>query len=126
MSAQEQSDFIGNYLGPALASAGIKTKIVAYDHNFDNTDYAISVCADKNAQKFVSGAGFHHYGGTESDILAFKTQSFAKEMWITEAGFGTWVGGNLQQFKNPMTLIIRTSRYWSKGLSLIFLILNSP
>ena len=29
MTSQEQSNFIGNYLGPALASAGIKTKIVA-------------------------------------------------------------------------------------------------
>ena len=122
MSAQEQSNFIGNYLGPALASAGIKTKIVAYDHNFDNTGYAISVCADKNAQKFVSGAGFHHYGGTESDILVFKTQSSSKEIWITEAGFGNWegMGNNLEQFEKQMTLMIRTSRYWSKGYLIYF------
>jgi len=115
MSAQEQSNFIGNYLDPALASAGIKTKIVTYDHNYDNIDYANSVCADKNAQKFVCGAGFHHYYGVESNILAFKTQNSAKEMWITEAGFGLWVGNSMQQFEQQMTRMIRTSRYWSKG-----------
>ena len=69
-------------------------------------------------QKFVSGAGFHHYAGSESDILAFKTQNSAKEMWITEAGFGTWLGNNSQQFEQQMIRMIRTSRYWSKGLRL--------
>ena len=54
----------------------------------------------------------------ESDILAFKTQKSAKEMWITEAGFGTWLGNNSQQFEQQMIRMIRTSRYWSKGLRL--------
>ena len=115
MTAQEQSNFIGNYLGPALASAGIKTKIVCYDHNFDNVDYALSVSGDENAKKFVSGAGFHHYGGFDAQMTTYKTRFSTNEMWITEAGFGTWVGSNLEQFKQQLLRLIRSSRYWSKG-----------
>ena len=39
MSAIQQADFIKNHLGPAFKAAGIKTKIVIWDHNCDNPDY---------------------------------------------------------------------------------------
>jgi glucosylceramidase len=117
MSNQEQADFIGNYLGPALARADLKTKIIAYDHNYDNINYAESVCNDQKANGFVTGAGFHHYvsEGSEANILGFHAYDPTKEMWITEAGFGTWMGNNLNQFQNQMIRLIKTSRYWSKG-----------
>lgn len=117
MSADEQKDFIGNYLGPKFKKAAIKTKIVAYDHNYDNIDYVSSVCADQNANNYISGAGFHHYvpEGTEWNITTFKASFPDKEMWITEAGFGTWMGNDLEQFQKQMVRLIKTTRYWSKG-----------
>ena len=36
MLESEQQDFIKNHLGPAFKKAGIKTKIVLYDHNLDH------------------------------------------------------------------------------------------
>src|SRR5258708_32999023 len=39
MAATEQASFIKNYLGPALGASNIKTKILAYDHNWDATSY---------------------------------------------------------------------------------------
>jgi glucosylceramidase len=33
MFAQESANLIENYIGPAIANAGISTKIWAYDHN---------------------------------------------------------------------------------------------
>lgn len=38
MQPAEQKAFIHDYLGPALRSAGIDTKIVIYDHNWDRAD----------------------------------------------------------------------------------------
>ena len=117
MSFEEQTDFIGNYLGPKLLKAGIKTKIVVYDHNYDNIDYAKNVCADQRANDYLSGAGFHHYTseGAEWNISTFKTSNPTKQIWITEAGFGDWMGDVYSQFQNQMVRLIKTSRFWSKG-----------
>ncbi len=35
MGAEEQAGFIRDYLGPALRKAGLDTRIIAYDHNWD-------------------------------------------------------------------------------------------
>ncbi len=50
MQPQEQADFIGSHLGPALRAAGLKTKIIVYDHNADRPDYPITVLNDKKGQ----------------------------------------------------------------------------
>jgi glucosylceramidase len=39
----EQADFIKNNLGPAFEKAGIKTKIILFDHNGDRHDYPLSM-----------------------------------------------------------------------------------
>jgi len=43
MTAEEQANFIKNSLGPAFKTAGITTKIIAYDHNCDNIQYATTI-----------------------------------------------------------------------------------
>ncbi|WP_158892315.1 glycoside hydrolase family 30 protein [Amycolatopsis anabasis] len=64
MSADAQSAFIGNDLGPALAEAGLgDTRILAYDHNWDGLSYPESVLADGKARKYVDGVAFHCYQG---------------------------------------------------------------
>lgn len=39
MTAAEEINFINNNLGPALANTGFSAKIIAYDHNCDDTIY---------------------------------------------------------------------------------------
>ncbi len=46
MQPAEQAAFIGKHLGPVFRSAGIKTKIIIYDHNADRPDYPITVLND--------------------------------------------------------------------------------
>ena len=57
MTSQEQKIFIRDFLGPKLKAAGLTTKIVAFDHNFDpeGIQYAKDVLSDSDAQKYVSG-----------------------------------------------------------------------
>ena len=43
MSAFEQANFIKNNLGPAFIDKGISTKIIAYDHNFNDINYPLSI-----------------------------------------------------------------------------------
>jgi glucosylceramidase len=77
---QQEATFDNNNLGPAFKAAGITTKIIAYDHNCDVTDYPIYVCTTST---YVDGAAFHLYGGS---ITAMTTVHNAtkKNVYFTE------------------------------------------
>ena len=62
-SAEEERDFLKNYLGPTLTRAGLSDKkIIAWDHNRDLIYQRVStLLADPKAAKFVWGIGFHWY-----------------------------------------------------------------
>jgi glucosylceramidase len=61
MFAQEQNTFIAKDLGPAFEKAGIRTKILLYDHNADVPSYPLSILGDPAANKYVDGTAFHLY-----------------------------------------------------------------
>lgn len=63
-SAEEERDFVRDFLGPELAQAGLgHIKIVIWDHNRDHlVERASVVYSDPAAAKYVWGAGFHWYG----------------------------------------------------------------
>ena len=63
-SAEEERDFVRDYLGPALEQAGLgHVRIVIWDHNRDHmVERASVVFADPLAARFVWGTGFHWYG----------------------------------------------------------------
>ncbi len=63
-SAEEERDFVRDYLGPELAQAGLgHIRIVIWDHNRDHlVQRASTVYSDPEAAKYVWGAGFHWYG----------------------------------------------------------------
>lgn len=115
MSASEQTNFISK-LGLKLKNANLNTKIIAYDHNYDDVAYPSEVTTkDKN---YVAGAGFHHYAADiEENLLNYKSSPdcYDKDIWMTECGFGTWMGDDTSQFQAQMRRLILTSRYWSKG-----------
>ena len=53
MSASEQAGFIKNNLGPALVASRLNTKVLAYDHNWDQPNYPETVLADAAAAQYV-------------------------------------------------------------------------
>ena len=114
MLPEQQARFIGLHLGPAFQAAGIKTKIIVYDHNADRPDYPITVLSDSIANPFIDGSAFHLYGG-QIEALSEVHQAFPdKNIYFTEQ----WVGapGNLAgdipwHVKN---LLIGAARNWAK------------
>jgi len=76
MSWQEQATFVKSALGPKFAAAGITTKIVAYDHNFnydniqDQMSYPVKMYADPEVAKYVDGAAYHAYGGDKHELVS--------------------------------------------------------
>lgn len=78
MTWQEQRDFIKNALGPALKKAGITTKIIVYDHNYDydihkpenydQAQYSVKIYQDAEAARYIDGAAYHAYGGEVEEL----------------------------------------------------------
>jgi glucosylceramidase len=62
-SAEEERDFIKNYLGPTLWKNGLKDKkLIAWDHNRDLMYHrASAILSDSAAAQYVWGIGFHWY-----------------------------------------------------------------
>jgi glucosylceramidase len=116
MSAQQEDEFVKNYLGPALKSAGLKTKIVVYDHNCDRPDYPKAILADTAASKYIDGSAFHLYGGEISALSQVHNSYPDKNVYFTEQ----WTGGpgNFgEDLKwHVKNLIIGATRNWSKNV----------
>lgn len=116
MTANEQTNFIKNDLGPAFDNAGIKTKIIIYDHNCNRPDYPIAVLKDDDARKFIAGAAFHLYAGDISAMSQVHNAYPEKGVYFTEqwtGGPGNFAGDLQWHVKN---LIIGATRNWSKNV----------
>jgi len=62
MTAEEQTVFIREHLGPAFRDAHLRTKIMAFDHNWDMIDFPDKLLSDPKAAEFSAGTATHCYG----------------------------------------------------------------
>jgi len=125
MQADEQASFIKSHLGPKFATAGITTKIINYDHNWDNTNYSINILNDPQARQYTAGSGFHAYAGNVSAMTAVHQAHPDKELHFTEISGGAWATNfedNL--IWNMQNIFIGTANNWSRTALLWNLALN--
>lgn len=114
MLANEQADFIKSHLGPAFEKAGIKTKIIIYDHNADRPDYPISILDDASAKKYIDGSAFHLYGGEISALSKVKEAHPDKNLYFTEQWIGAPANFSEDLKWHIRELIIGAPRNWCK------------
>ena len=90
MSAQTEIKFI-KILAPLIkSSVNYNVKIMIYDHNWDNTDYAKTVLSDSTAYNYVDFTAWHCYGGSVSAQSVIHNAFPDKEQIFTEcSGSGT-------------------------------------
>jgi len=114
MQADEQLDFIKNHLGPKFSAAGLDTKIIVYDHNWDVTNYAISILNDPQASQWIAGSAFHAYAGDVSAMSTVHNTHPEKELYFTEVSGGAWAS-NFQDnlLWNMQNIFIGTAKNWS-------------
>ncbi len=125
VSAADQANFIGNFLGPAITSAGLsQVKIIAYDHNWDHPEYPQAVLGDPKASGFVAGAAFHCYAGEPNSQMTFHNAYPAKDIWFTECSgtVGSGFAGDLKW--NADKLLIGAVRNYARSVSLWNLVLD--
>ena len=114
--AEQEAAFIGQHLGPALRAAGLKTKIICYDHNADRPDYPLAVLGNATANPYVDGSAFHLYAGPIEALSKVHDAFPRKNIYFTEQ----WVGsksdfaGNLGW--HARTLFIGAPRNWAKAV----------
>lgn len=86
-SAEEERDFVRDYLGPVLEREGLgDIKIIVWDHNTDQIyERARTVLDDKECAKYVWGVGFHWYSGDQFENLDKTHKAFPdKKLLFTE------------------------------------------
>ena len=132
MTWEEQRDFIKQAVGPAFRAAGLKTKILLFDHNYDydgiasQRDYPIRILQDAEAAQFVAGSAWHDYGGDVSTLDKVHGAFPDKEIFFTEASIGTWNYKSfdvrlIEDFRN---IFLGTLGRYGKGVTLWNLMLD--
>ena len=119
MFAPEEAAFIGKYLGPAFAKAGIKTEIQVYDHNPDVTSYPVSILADPVASPYVIGTAFHLYGGDAGALTAVHEAYPHKNLYLTEQSITGRPHSDTIAIAGPVSrVLIGATRNWSRNVLL--------
>lgn len=82
-TAEEERDFIKQFLGPTLAKEGLgEKKIIAWDHNRDLMyQRAEAAFNDPEAAKYIWGLGFHWYEDWAGGTQMFDNVRKVKESW---------------------------------------------
>lgn len=131
MSWQEQSNFIKWAIGPAFAAAGLKTKVLVFDHNYSydgdsgQQDYPVHIFEDPEAGRYVQGSAWHNYGGNVSVLDGVHARFPDKEIYFTEASIGTWNYSFEDCLINDFRdVFLGTLGRWGKGVTLWNLMLD--
>ena len=112
----QRAQFVGQYLGPLFANSAIQTRVWDLDHNWDLFQSPIDVLNDATARQYIDGVAWHCYGGDVSAQLTVHNAFPTKDTYFTECSGGEWSpnwGENLKWFVG--TLVIQSTRNWSKG-----------
>jgi len=117
MVAPDQALFVKKNLGPAFEKAGIKAKIIIYDHNADRPDYPISILDDKEARKYIDGSAFHLYGGKIEALTDVHNAHPDKNIYFSEQMVVERPGSSIINIINPVSrLIIGATRNWARNV----------
>ena len=112
-SPTDETTAIQNELS-SLAGAGLTTKILIYDHNWDRPDYPKTVLSNSqiSGSSQIAGIAWHGYGGTPGAMSALHDAYPALGNYETEHSGGTWVS---DQVKADFEEITHVMRNWGKS-----------
>ena len=116
MTAEEQTEFVRDHLGPAFEIDAVNTKIVVFDHNCDHPEYPIAILNDEEARNYIDGSAFHLYLGEIEAMSKVHEAHPDKNVYFTEqwtSGEGKFDGDLRWHTKN---LIVGATRNWSRNV----------
>ena len=115
----QQLVFLRDHLYPAFHKAGLRTKVVLFDHNLDRPDYPLALLTDPVISQFADGSGFHHYGGDMSAMTKVHQARPDKNIYFTEQMITERPGSaTIGIAASVKRMIIDTTRNWSRNVVL--------
>ena len=83
---EAEVQYVGEMLGPAIARAGLRTRIWLLDHNYNLWGRAICELDDEKVSKVTKSIAWHGYLGTPELVRKVSTAHPDAEMYWTEGG----------------------------------------
>lgn len=123
-------------LGPALAKAGLRTKIFGYDHNWSEhpndiantppgedpeTEYP-TMLLESSAARWLAGTAYHCYFGDQTRMTALHKAHPDKDIWFTECSGSHGPDDPPAQFFSDTlkwhtrNLTLGVTRNWAKSM----------
>ncbi|TFW29362.1 glycosyl hydrolase [Massilia arenosa] len=107
-TAEDETRFVGDHLGPALKAAGLGgKKLIVWDHNRDLLPQrSAHILSDPKARPYIWGVGFHWYetwtGGApmHRNVAAVKADYPDVPLLMTEASIEKFDPAKLQSWAN--------------------------
>ena len=136
VSWKEEAELL-RVMAPTFKKAGLKTKIYAFDHNYnyDNIgsekNYPINIYSMLNGTEgaeYVVGAAYHNYGGSYEELDHIHRQNPEKELIFSEASIGTWNNGRdlgKSLLRDVNELALATVNRWCKAVVVWNLMLDT-
>jgi glucosylceramidase len=128
LTASQEASLIGHNLGPDLQKAGLSTKIIAYDHNWNDTTFPETVLGDPTAGPYTAGVAWHCYAGAPSAQTTVHNAYPNSGTYFTECS-GTQASNPANTFADSLdwqteNLIIDATRNWAKTVATWNMALN--
>jgi glucosylceramidase len=128
LTGSQEASLIGNNLGPDLQKAGLGTKIIAYDHNWNDTAFPETVLGNSTAGPYTAGVAWHCYAGDPSAQTTVHNAYPSKDTYFTECS-GTQSSNPANTFADSLdwqteNLIIDATRNWAKTVATWNMALN--
>jgi glucosylceramidase len=119
LSAAQRARIIGDHVGPEFARAGLATRILDWDHNWDHPEQPLGVLADPAAARYTAGVAWHCYNGDVAAQSQVQAKHPDKDVFFTECSGGEWSKAWPDSWAWTMRkLVIGAPRNWARGVLL--------
>jgi len=110
-SQTNQATALFSYVAPALTAAGLNTKVLVYDHNWDRPDYPEGVLSNQNLSQ-IAGVAWHGYASTPGAMTPIQNMFSSVGTYETEhSGLTT----NSDQTRLDFEEIMQCMRNWARA-----------
>jgi glucosylceramidase len=119
LDTEARRRLIGEYVGPLFARRHPATRILEWDHNWDEPEAPLGVLGDQRARSFIAGVAWHCYRGDVSAQTVVHDAHPDKETYLTECSGGSWEPADADPLSDIVrTMLIGGIRGWAKGVLL--------
>jgi len=111
---ETQRLLLRDFILPSLEASELDTRVLVFDHNWDNTVFPTRVLTDSRIgdSARVAGTGWHWYGGSPGAMTVLHNLFPDKENHVTEAASGAWISDPVT---NDFEMMIQSMRNWARS-----------